>query len=297
MPKLIMLVGPPGSGKSTKALEFTNPNGLNEFDNRVFDYINQDTQGKDHLKLFTDFIAMGTDILIDRMNFNKIQRDRYLVPAKAAGYSTEIIVLHENYETCLQRCVNRIGNHPTIATEQDAKSALNTFFSKYERVQDDEADVVTRMWSEGAKDTAIWVDVDNTLSDATHREHFLQNGKKNWKGFFDAMGDDPINQWCLDLISGMINNYQVLICSARPDNYRPQTIKWLDKNNVPFNKLIMRPRNDSRRDDIVKEIMYEFEVKTKYNLLFSVDDRKQVIDRIRSHGVTVLDCAGEKGHF
>lgn len=290
MPKCIILVGPPGSGKSTFAKELV----------QIHDaiYINQDSQGKEeHKRIFDYALKFNQNVIVDRMNFSKEQRERYLVPAKAAGYDTSIHIIHESFDVCVERMKLRT-DHETIKDEATARKVLHFFFTKYERVEDSEANIVVRHWPGGSKPDAVWIDMDNTLSNADHREHYLQNGKKNWKAFFEEMIEDPVNIWCDKLVrSSHLAGTKVLICSGRPDDYERHTREWLTKYDIPFDRLIMRRRNDNRKDLIVKEIMLEYEVKTKYNLLYAVDDRKQVIDQIRKHGVIVLDCAGEKGHF
>lgn len=293
MPRLIALVGPPGSGKTTYRQKLIDKNI-----NGNYLYLNQDEQGKHHLDLLEAGIEDKLDIIVDRMNFNKEQRERYLKPAREAGYTSEIFVIHENKKTCMDRMLKREG-HPTIKTEKDASSALNMFFKLYERPTEDEADIITFKYPEGAKEFAIWVDIDNTLADNSHRVPILKTEPKKtkWKRFFDEMDKDIPNNWCVKLINGMLSQCKVLICSARPDDYRQKTKEWLEKNYIQYDELIMRPRGDFRSDEVIKEIMYEFEVKTRYNLLFSVDDRKQVIDMMRSHNVQVLDCAGPNGEF
>ena len=93
--------------------------------------------------------------------------------AKKNGYATQIVVLHQPYDVCLERCLKREG-HETIKDLNAARSALNMFFSKYERVQDDEADFVQRIWPEGDKPKALWIDLDGTLCDVSHRRHFVR---------------------------------------------------------------------------------------------------------------------------
>jgi gluconate kinase len=292
MKTITVLVGPCGSGKSTlREVMLRNDPSLK--------YISQDEQGKHHLDLFKLVLEYGESVIVDRMGFSKQQRDRYLVPAKAAGYRTEIIVLHENSKTCLERVANRKG-HPTIQDAKSAGSALHTFFKGYERPQPSEADEIIFKYPEGLKLPCIVSDIDNTLADATHREHYVNTPgqKKNWKGFFDAMGEDKVNQWCDNILYRYKDTaYTVLLVSARPDNYRKITESWLSHNDVHYDELIMRQRDDFRKDDIVKEIILDFEIKTRFEVVFWLDDRKQVIDKIRSRGVIVLDCAGEKGNF
>lgn len=303
---LTLLVGPPGSGKSTYALERISYSDA-EQENPVV-YINQDLQGKDHLRIFNEAIESGRNIVVDRMNFSKSQRDRYLVPAKTKGYETQIIVLHESYETCFKRCQER-KDHLTIKDETSARSALNTFFTKYERVSDYEADQVFRAWPEGEKPSAVVVDLDGTLCNVEHRRHFVikpEGQKKDWQGFFKGMVDDTPNQWCADIVRLMADEHTVVYCSGRPDNYRKETVEWLKKYglysiNFKFKiregepHLYMRPRNDSRSDNIVKEILLDYEILTRFKPYFMIDDRQQVVDMYRSRGFTVLQC--DKGDF
>lgn len=309
--RLMVLVGPPGSGKSTFAKKYVDDGFL---------YINQDSQGKDHLNIFHRAVLDGKDIVVDRMGFNKDQRRRYLEPAKKCGYETAITVLHESLDTCYKRCMDR-KDHETIKDETSARSALNFFFTKYERVQDDEADTVQRFWPDGPKPSAIIVDLDGTLCLVEHRRHFvnppknvlvgpdgsmieflgkldpvpldapLPKVKKDWKGFFDAMSEDTVNQPVADIIYRLGASSRIVLCSGRPDNYRKLTVEWLHKYDISYDALFMRNRADQRQDDAVKEVILDFEILTRYTPYFMLDDRDQVVAMWRRRGYTCLQVA------
>lgn len=289
MKKLYLMVGPPGSGKSTYSRHLVSSGAI---------YVNQDLQGKDHINLFNVAVANDMDIVVDRMGFSKGQRNRYLDPAKARGYETEIIVIHQPYKVCYERCVAR-KDHATIKDSSTASAALNTFFTKYERVTDDEANVIKRVFPEGDKPSAVICDLDGTLCDVSHRRHFVRRPegvKKDWQGFFKGMVDDKPNKWCGDLLHAMHKaGQQIVFCSGRPDNWRKETTEWLQKYGF-FNfghdfYLYMRPRGDSRDDTIIKEIILDFELLTRFTPYFMIDDRKRVVDMWRSRGYTCLACA------
>lgn len=283
--QLILFVGPPGSGKTTRT---------KEYEAKGFKRISQDVQGKDgHMLLFYHALEHNLDVVVDRMGFSVAQRVRYLAPAKAKGYTTKIIVLHESKETCLDRCLERQG-HETIKCEEDAVSALSTFFGKYERVQNSEADVVERVWPEGPKPYAVICDLDGTLCNIDHRLHFMKGEKKNWPGFFGAMSEDKLNLWCASILENLYE-YSIILCSGRPDNYREVTENWLGEHFVSYEHLFMRQNNDSRRDDIVKEVILDFEILTRFKPYFSIDDRNQVVQMWRKRGITCLQCA--EGNF
>lgn len=287
--KLIMLVGPPGSGKSTLAKKYEEEGYLR---------ISQDDQGPDHSDIFLKAVEDKKAVLVDRMNFNKHQRNRYLDIAKLNKYETKIIVLHENFETCFKRAIERT-DHPTIKDDKAASRALNFFFSKYERVEDNEANEVVRIWPDRSKEKVIICDLDGTLCDVEHRRHFVRptdGSKKNWKAFFDGIPDDPINQWCKDIINNFYaSGTRTIFCSGRDENQRKKTQGWLREHGVGHFPLYMRNRSDSRQDNITKEVILDFELLTRYEPYFFIDDRQQVVDMYRKRGYTVLQC--DVGNF
>lgn len=283
MKNLVILVGPPGSGKSTLAKKYEADGFLR---------ISQDRDGADHVRLFLDALDRGDDIVVDRMNFNVEQRARYSRPASFNGYDTEIVVLHEAYNTCLNRMRAREG-HETITDEKGALGALRTFFTKYERPTPSECFNTTFIYPEGPKPKAIICDLDGTLCNVEHRRHFVRGeGKKNWKGFFEGIADDTVNVWCKEILESMLT-YQIVFCSGRGQEHEEVTRNWLNKNaweSYIESELYMRMAGDSRQDYIVKEIILDFEILTRWTPHFMIDDRQQVVDMWRRRGFTCLQC-------
>ncbi len=60
---------------------------------------------------------------------------------------------------------------------------------------------------------------------------------------------------------------------------------------MPYSALYMRPEGDTRKDVLIKQEIYEREVKGKYNVLFVLNDRQQVVDSWRALGLTVSQVA------
>jgi predicted kinase len=292
MAKITILVGCPGSGKSTYAKDMIENDGDH---GAATVRISQDDQGKQgHMDVFNKALAEDKNIIIDRMNFDKAQRNRYLDPAKKAGYETKIIVFHVPLKTCLERCNAREG-HPTIKDSKSASQAVNFFFSAYERVSDDEANEVERRgWVGENGPQAIYSDLDGTLCNVEHRRHFVrpvEGLKKNWAGFFAGIPDDTVNQPVMDILNKYKDTHQIVYCTGRGDNFRRDTVEWLEKHNAPTGVLYMRNRHDPRQDSVVKEILLDFEILTRFSVFFCLDDRDQVVKMLRSRGLTVLQVA------
>ena len=91
----------------------------------------------------------------------------------------------------------------------------------------------------------VLVDIDGVLSDATGRQHFLEDhSKRNWRAFFDACGDDPVIAEVARLIELLDRDLHVLLLTGRPVRVQPQTLAWLERYNLRWDLLIMRNAGD-----------------------------------------------------
>lgn len=95
---------------------------------------------------------------------------------------------------------------------------------------------------------AIIVDIDGTIADLSHRRHHVSGTSKNWTKFFDEMGDDLPFQTVIDTINKLVLNneddeFAFFICTGRPENYRAETIAWLDKYAPPIDAQSNRSEN------------------------------------------------------
>ncbi len=143
------------------------------------------------------------------------------------------------------------------------------------------------------KKKAIIVDIDGTLADVSNITYLLKKDPPNWDEWAQATKKCSSNKWCEELIDAMyIRGFDILFVTGRNNKYRDLTKKWLNQHiNVRDYKLIMRPNDDFRGDELVKEYLYHNEVKKNYDILFVVDDRKRVVDAWRKLGLTCLACA------
>lgn len=94
-------------------------------------------------------------------------------------------------------------------------------------------------------------DIDGTISNNAHREKYAE--RKDWDTFHSLAHMDPPIKPTLAVLHALsaIGN-EIEIWTARPDTYINQTIEWLDKHDIEFDKLMMRREGDWRRAYIVK---------------------------------------------
>jgi phosphoglycolate phosphatase-like HAD superfamily hydrolase len=144
---------------------------------------------------------------------------------------------------------------------------------------------------------AIIIDLDGTLCDVAHRTHFAKESPPNWPAFFAAMSDDTPNAAVVALYDMARDaGHAIIYVSGRPETHRAQTEAWLEQHGVDvYALLLMRRAGDYRQDAIVKRELFDQHISGKHAILFTVDDRDQVVAMWRSLGLVCFQVA--EGNF
>lgn len=138
---------------------------------------------------------------------------------------------------------------------------------------------------------AVIVDLDGTLCDCRHRLHHVQAGARDWLAFFAGIPDDNPVEPIRRMVQTLAKDYQIVLCSGRPEEYRKTTVKWLDEWAVPFDSLYMRATGDYRPDHVVKMQLLAGIRADGFDPFLVVDDRPSVIEAWREAGLVCLQAA------
>ena len=78
---------------------------------------------------------------------------------------------------------------------------------------------------------------------------------------------------------------KVLVVTSRPEDQRKDAEKFLKDNNIPADKLLMRPSGSKKKDAKVKKDIYEKNIKGKYNVKKAYDDKDSNVKMFRKEGI------------
>jgi len=136
-------------------------------------------------------------------------------------------------------------------------------------------------------------DLDGTLALIDHRRHLVENrqaSNDDWRTFFAACIDDEPNVPVITILQSLkYQGFEIIIFSGRSDEVRPQTENWLQKHNIPYDRLVMRKEGDHRPDEKLKRNWLKGMDKSKILCVF--DDRDKVVRMWREEGLTCFQVA------
>ena len=88
----------------------------------------------------------------------------------------------------------------------------------------------------------------------------------------------------------VLAGHRVEVWSGRSDEVRPESEAWLNQHAIGYAALWMRKAGDYRQDAIVKAEWLEALPEDQRPVL-AFDDRQQVVDMWRAHGVRCCQVA------
>lgn len=135
----------------------------------------------------------------------------------------------------------------------------------------------------------VLVDVDGVIADGMHRQHFLQDGRRDWKNFFDnAVGDPPI-EGSVALTQQFDPTLWVVLLTARPHNLLAITVDWVHEHGYRWDLLIMRDRRDGglSSPEFKRRSVHELRERG-FTPRLAMDDDQRNVDMFRSEDIPTL---------
>ncbi|MEV6316603.1 hypothetical protein [Streptomyces sp. NPDC051776] len=138
----------------------------------------------------------------------------------------------------------------------------------------------------GVRPIAVF-DLDGTLSDTAHRQHFLERHPRDWSAFFAAAVQDPPLRQGVALVLSSAEECEVVYVTGRPERCRRDTLAWLDRHGLPQGRLMMRPNSDRRPARTIKPEILRGLARGREIRRF-VDDDELVCDAVERAGFPVV---------
>lgn len=286
-PKILILVGAPGSGKSTFARNFlqteANWNRVCRDDFRTMQF--EDTRGSDRNEILITYAIEGaiealllrkSNVLIDATHCKKAYIMSYV---ERFGHLADIEfkLFDISLEELESRCEEREKNTGKFIPKEVIKKMYNELqqlkthfdFKPIPRKQLH----FKHLEQETNKPSCFLFDLDGTLADANGRNMF--NPKPE-----DVMKDIPI-QAVIKVVHALKDKHEIIFVSGREATNYESTCSWLikyvfDDVQTTLN-LFMRAEGDYRRDSIIKKEILHEHILPNYNVIAAFDDRLQVI--------------------
>lgn len=87
--------------------------------------------------------------------------------------------------------------------------------------------------------TTVVCDIDGVLSHNGARSYLLRQDPPDWDTFFERCEEDIVMEGVLSILNCLDFDCRVVLLSSRPDCVHQQTVRWLWRNGIPFDRLIL----------------------------------------------------------
>lgn len=202
------------------------------------------------------------NVIISDTNLNPKTKDMWVEFCEELGYEVEVRDMPVSLEEAWRRDALRSNG---VGHQVIYKQWLKWFEYTERKKYTPNADLPR----------AIIVDIDGTLAKMNGRSPF------EW----GRVGEDDVNDFIVDVVEGLSLTHQVIVVSGRDGVCYDETERWLVRNAIPFDALIMRECDDNRKDTVVKEEIFWNFIADNWNVVAVIDDRPSVCRMWREVGV------------
>jgi len=290
MPSIILTVGPPGCGKSIWSrlyIENHKAKRLNRDDFRMSMqngiYSEKDEKIIKRIRNYAieSWLQAGYDVIIDDTNltpdvFPKMQE----IARRVGDVAVHEHIIKIGREICWYNNMHRdVGVVPA-----DQWNVLWLKYSSFKRHDDYYApprQIKLEMFLNEYQNTdlllAIIVDLDETMALHVHGRDPYDHSR---------IAEDIPNIPLVDILNTC--GEDIILVSGRSEKAKAATEEWLDKHEIPYDLLLMRPSDKPDvKDYVIKKDLYETHVKGKYFVSAVFEDREQDVEMWRDLGLPV----------
>ena len=281
---LLIVRGVPGSGKSTYAKKWVSENpqtrtrvNRDDLRNMVYNryelepgeenYINKLEQS-----LIVTALQNKKSVVVDNVNLKR----KYVQPYLKIAADYNVPVIHKDIYVDLDTVLTRNKNRDRVVPEH----VIHKMWKNFGLASGKFPDFPTHQGYEFyvpdvSLPKAVLLDVDGTAMLMSPGR-----GPFDWHKVLDDTPNIPVVETAKALSTA---GYKIVVVSGREDtgNCREDTLVSLEVAGVPVDDIFMRPEGDWRKDNLVKQEIFVTHIAPKYQVVFALDDRQQVVDMYR----------------
>lgn len=267
--------GLPASGKSTAAKKVIEKNPgkykrVNKDDLRMMLDASKwsNTNEKFVLRvrnhIILEALKNGQHVIIDDTNLHPKHEEniREMVKKFNKDHETNAQVMVKFFDVDVEECIKRDLTRPKSVGAKVIMSMYKRFIAPA---------VKDKMVQDTSLPPAIIVDVDGTLADKGDRSPF------QW----DKVGEDTVKNEIREIVNRYKSDTRIIIFTGRDGICEPETKEWLDRHEIHFDELYIRPKGNTEKDSVIKRRLFDNHIRGKYFVRFVLDDRNQVVDMWR----------------
>lgn len=291
---MFIVRGIPASGKSTFAKKWCSEDSLNRarvnrddirfatFGSYELPPELENTVTKIEHASIDALLKAGKSVIIDNMNLRPKYIKEYL--KLAAKYN--VVVLHKDFPIELKEALARNRARDRQVPEDALERIFKTFLRKgsflpFPVLEVASASIGGVYVPDTTKPTAILLDVDGTAMKMSP-----DRGPFEWHNVLL----DTVNEPVVEAVKAIQEaGHKIIVMSGRDEICKADTRLQLEDAGIIIEDIFMRPNGDQRKDNIIKDELFDAHVRHNYNVLFAMDDRSQVVDHYRKElGLTVF---------